>query len=144
MREIVEELAGKIGERNVTRPRAYAAAAAFIEDQFRSAGCEPSRQTFDVDGVPCANIEAELRGNDEILVVGAHYDTVVGSPGADDNGSGVAAMLEISRRLAPSRKTIRFVAFANEESPFFGTPDMGSLRYAQRCRHRTQKIVVMF
>ena len=136
LREIIETLAGEIGERNVTRPHAYAAAAAFIEESFRAAGYIANRQHD--------NIEAELRGNDEIIIVGAHYDTVVGSPGADDNGSGVAAMLDISRRLAPSRRTIRFVAFANEEPPFFGTPEMGSLRYAQRCRERKEKIVAMF
>lgn len=145
MREIVETLAGTIGERNVMRPRAYAAAATFIEEWLRSAGYAPSRQTFDVQGTVCANIEAELRGNDEIIVLGAHYDTVFGSPGADDNASGVAAMLTIAEGLlTPPRRTIRFVAFANEEPPFFETPLMGSLRYAQRCRDRNEKIVAMF
>jgi Zn-dependent M28 family amino/carboxypeptidase len=120
----------------VTRPRAYAAAAAFIEQSLRSAGYTAVRRHD--------NIEAEIPGNDEIIIVGAHYDTVVGSPGADDNGSGVAAMLEISRRLTASQKTVRFVAFANEEPPFFGTPQMGSFQCAQRCRDRKEKIVAMF
>ena len=136
MREIIETLAGKIGERNVTRPQAYAAAAAFIEETFRAAGYAPARLQD--------NIEAEVRGSDEIIIVGAHYDTVPGSPGADDNASGVAAMLEIARRLRDSQKTIRFVAFANEESPFFGTAAMGSRQYAQRCRERREKVVAMF
>lgn len=143
MREIIETLAGEIGERNVTRPRAYAAAADFIEGSLRSAGYSPARQEIDDSS---ANIEAELRGDDEIIIVGAHYDTVVGSPGADDNGSGVAAMLTLAKALTGSnpRRTIRFVAFANEEPPFFATAQMGSLRYAQRCRDRKEKIVAMF
>lgn len=139
-------LAGEIGERNIMRPRAYAAAAAFIEQSLRSAGYPTARQTFEVTGVSCANIEAERTGGDEIIVVGAHYDTVWGSPGADDNGSGVAAMLALARVFANGRpeRTIRFVAFANEEPPYFETAQMGSFRYAQRCRERREKIVAMF
>jgi len=137
MREIVETLAGAIGERNVTRPRAYAEAAAFIEQSFPSA----SRQTFE-HGV---NIECEVRGNLEIVIVGAHYDSVIGSPGADDNATGVAATISLANRfgrLKPAR-TLRFVAFANEEPPHFGTPAMGSFQYAQRCHDRGEKIVAM-
>jgi Zn-dependent M28 family amino/carboxypeptidase len=146
MRAIVETLAGEIGERNVLHPQAYAAAADFIDQSLRSAGYATARQTFDVGGVRCANIEAELAGSSEIIVVGAHYDTVWGSPGADDNGSGVAAMLAMARALGQWRptRTIRFVAFANEELPHFGTAQMGSFLYAQRCRDRGEKIVAMF
>jgi Zn-dependent M28 family amino/carboxypeptidase len=135
--EIIETLAGTIGERNVTKPRAYAAAADFIEKSLRNS----RRHEFE-SGV---NIEAEVGGNDEIIVVGAHYDTVSGSPGADDNASGVAAMIELARRFASRspERTIRFVAFANEEPPFFDTLQMGSLRYAQRCHDRGEKIVAM-
>jgi Zn-dependent M28 family amino/carboxypeptidase len=135
VREIVETLAGTIGERNVTRPRAYAAAAEFIEQSLPS----PSRHTFD-SGV---NIECEVRGDDEIIVIGAHYDSVIGSPGADDNATGVAAVISLAKRIRDSRRTIRFVAFANEEPPHFGTPAMGSYRYAQRCHERGEKIVAM-
>ena len=96
-----------------------------------------------------ANIEIEIRGQDlahEIIVVGAHYDTERGSPGADDNGSGVAAVLALSRWFADRkiRRTLRFVAFANEERPFLRTEKMGSRVYARRCRERGEKIVAMF
>ena len=128
-------LAGTIGERNVTRPQAYAAAAEFIERSFPSA----ARQTFE-SGV---NIESEIRGNDEIIIVGAHYDSVIGSPGADDNATGVAAILELAHRFHLTKRTVRFVAFANEEPPHFGTPAMGSFHYAQRCRDRHEKVVAM-
>jgi len=147
VRQIVETLAGSIGERNVTKPRAYAAAAEFIEQSLPSA----SRHAFP-SGV---NIECELPGSDEIIIVGAHYDSVIGSPGADDNATGVAAMIELAGRFAAEGggatrggatrggATIRFVAFANEESPHFGTASMGSFQYAQRCKDRGEKIVAM-
>jgi Zn-dependent M28 family amino/carboxypeptidase len=78
-------------------------------------------------------------------VLGAHYDTVGGSPGANDNGTGVAALLELARRFAgrPQARTIRFVAFVNEEPPFFQTPQMGSLVYADAARARGDRIVGM-
>jgi Zn-dependent M28 family amino/carboxypeptidase len=141
LRAIIETLAGEIGERNVTRPRAYAAAATFIEESFRSAGFSPQRQVFETG----ANIEAELRGGEDIVVIGAHYDSVIGSPGADDNGTGVAAVIELARAFAGKspKRTIRFLAFANEEPPHFATLQMGSFRYAQRCKERGEKIVAM-
>ena len=78
-------------------------------------------------------------------MVGAHYDTVSGSPGANDNGTGVAALLELARRLAgrPARRTIRFVAFVNEEPPFFQTAEMGSVVYASAARARGDRIAGM-
>jgi Zn-dependent M28 family amino/carboxypeptidase len=133
----VARLAGDIGERNVTRPRAYAAAADFIEESLKGS----RRQELET-GV---NIEAEIAGNDEIIVVGAHYDSVIGSPGADDNATGVAAVIELARAFAgkSSKRTVRFVAFANEEPPHFATPEMGSFQYAQRCKERGENIVAM-
>jgi Zn-dependent M28 family amino/carboxypeptidase len=141
----VTALAGTIGERNVNRPRAYAAAASYIESALTSAGYAPERQSFNAEGVSCANIEAELRGGNEIVVIGAHYDSVIGAPGADDNASGVAAVLAMARAFAGSkpRRTLRFVAFANEEPPWFGTDLMGSYRYARRCRERGERVIGM-
>jgi Zn-dependent M28 family amino/carboxypeptidase len=141
----VMELAGTIGERNVNQPRAYAVAASFIERSFASAGYVPQRQNFDAEGVTCANIEAEVHGGNEIVVIGAHYDSVIGTAGADDNASGVAAILAMARAFVGSkpRRTLRFVAFANEEPPWFGTDLMGSYRYARRCRARGERVIGM-
>jgi Zn-dependent M28 family amino/carboxypeptidase len=82
----------------------------------------------------------------EIIVLGAHYDTVKGSPGANDNTSGVSALLELARMLKSSKpaRTIRFVAFANEERPYAHSEEMGSNRYAQLCQSRKEKVVAMF
>ena len=78
----------------------------------------------------------------EILLIGAHYDTVPGSPGANDNGSGVAVLLEISRLFASVEPalTIRFVAFVNEEAPFFTSRQQGSMVYAEAARRRGDDI----
>jgi Zn-dependent M28 family amino/carboxypeptidase len=95
-----------------------------------------------------ANIIAEIPGfenPDEIVVLGAHYDTIEGTPGADDNGSAIAGLLEIYRLLShfKFKKTIRFVAFTLEEPPFFDTELMGSMHYATLCKKRKDNIVLM-
>jgi hypothetical protein len=99
-------------------------------------------------GLKTANIIAEIRGvsrPEEIVLVGAHYDSVFDCPAANDNGSGVAAILELTRMLAGLKlsRTVRFVAFTNEEPPFFRSEDMGSTRYARLCREQNQNIVAM-
>lgn len=144
----VQKLAGEIGDRNVREYENYLAAADFIQASFEAAGYEVSRQEFETEGRACYNLEAEIEGTErpgEILVLGAHYDSVFGTPAANDNASGVAALLAIARAFAgdePAR-TVRFVAFANEEPPFFQTGNMGSLVYARRSRERGENIVGM-
>ena len=142
----VQTLAGQIGERNMARYLQLNAAADFIENSFSSAGLQPRRDSYDFQGRACHNIEAEIRGaRPEILLIGAHYDSVLGSPGANDNGSGVAAMLALARRFAgkPAQHTLRFVAFVNEEPPYFLTEQMGSLVYAGRCKAHGDRISAM-
>jgi peptidase M28-like protein len=148
LRRDVERLAGAIGERNLRRrPEALAAAADFVEEELREAGLAPRRQRWDPHRPLLCNVEAELRGAGrahEIVVIGAHYDSVE-TPGADDNASGVAALLALARAFSRARppRTIRFVAFANEEAPYFATEAMGSLAYARRCRSRGEQVVAM-
>ncbi len=146
--EHVHELATTIGERNVFRPDALAAAANYIEQAFTAAGYTVERQAYDVGDIICANLIVEIPGRTrpgEIVVVGAHYDTVRGSPGANDNASGMAAVLALARRWHGTKpdRTLRFVAFVNEEPPFFRTPRMGSVVYARRCAERGENIVAM-
>jgi Zn-dependent M28 family amino/carboxypeptidase len=144
----VRELAGAIGERNVFLPRALQAAADYIERTWRDQGYPVSIQTFEAYGERCANLEVSRPGRGTpgaILLIGAHYDTVRGCPGANDNASGVAAMLEIARdfaELAP-RLTVRFVAFVNEEPPSFHTGQQGSVVYARAARERGDDIRLM-
>jgi hypothetical protein len=142
----VQKLAGEIGERNMQRYPQLNAAADFIEDSFSRAGLRTRRDTYELDGRACHNIEAEIPGlRPEIIVIGAHYDSVFGAPGANDNGSGVAALLALARRFAgkTTGQTLRFVAFANEEPPYFQTEQMGSLVYARRCKAHGDQISAM-
>ena len=146
LRQDVTYLAGTIGERNFDRYKDLQSAEQYIEGSFKSLGYVPREQEFKAEGLSAKNISVEIHGAErpsEIVVVGAHYDSVYGCPGADDNASGVAALLEIARELqysAPSR-TIRLVAWTNEEPPHFQTPTMGSWVDAKRSHQLNEKIV---
>jgi hypothetical protein len=160
----VTHLASDIGERNCYHPTKLEEAATWIELQFKSMGYATRRLPVPVPaGLPYAcgartvwNIEAEKPGSDlanQIVVIGAHYDSKVamahwhdngppmpqnpGTPGADDNASGVAGVLAVARMLKdrPLRRTIKFVTFVNEEPPFFRTDAMGSLVYARALKN---------
>lgn len=137
------------GEHNVAHPKALMAAAAQVERELVAAGYPAKRETFKVDDIACDNFIAELAGTaraNEIVVVGAHYDSAEGAPGANDNGSGVAVMLELARRFAgkPLARTVRFVGFANEEPPYFRKPTkMGSRVHEANARARGDRIVSM-
>ena len=144
----VEQLAGRIGERNMMRRATLSAAADYIEQTFAAASYQVKRQTYDVSGTPADNLEVQIEGRDrpdEIVIVGGHYDSVFGSPGADDNATAVAAVLELAGAFAdqPTARTLRFVAFVNEEPPYFQTELMGSMVYARRCRDLDDNVVAM-
>lgn len=149
LRRHVEALAGDIGERNVARPHALAAAERYLADFWSGQGFTVAAQRYEAAGVDCANLEVVVPGEsrpEEIVVIGAHYDTVEGSPGADDNASAVAALLEITPMLAQARpaRTVKLVAFVNEEAPFFFWGSMGSGVYAKAARRRGDDIRAMF
>ncbi len=148
LRRDVEILAGEIGERNVTQYTELQAAAEHLRRELETAGYEVSEQAYQVGGRTCVNLSAEIGGaahGDEIVIVGAHYDTVWDCPGANDNGTGVAATLALARALRQSMpaRTLRFVLFTNEEPPHFQTRHMGSRVYAKACRERAENIVAM-
>lgn len=141
-------LATTIGGRDMDHPEQLEAAAIYIESEWKKQGYVPRRQCFDVRGQSVCNVEVERTGTTtpkEIVLVGAHYDTAWNNPGANDNGSGVAAMLELSRSFSQrdSARTLRFVAFVNEEPPYFHTEAMGSLVYARAAAKRGDDIVGM-
>ncbi len=160
----VVKLADDIGPRNLTCPDKLDEAADYIENEFRRIGYAPTRCSYHADhsilasfrGAPSNdtilyhNIVAEVKGTkrpDEIIVIGAHYDSVPVDRcrAANDNGSGVAATLALSRMLlaANPERTIRFVAFPNEEPPYFWTNGMGSHQYAAACKKSKEKVVGM-
>ncbi|HUW36881.1 MAG TPA: M28 family peptidase [Rhodocyclaceae bacterium] len=148
LRGHVEQLAGIIGERNVLRPRALAAAADYIRSEWQRQAYLVAAQGYQVGDLWCENLVIEIKGQaqpNEIILLGAHYDSIHDSPGADDNASGVAALLELSKLLIgfqPGR-TLRLAAFVNEEPPFFYWGRMGSNEYATAARARGENISLM-
>lgn len=145
LRRDVEELAGRIGQRNFGSRDRLVEAAEVIERRFRDLGLTPVREPYLIGKEEYWNIAAELKGSEEIVLVGAHYDSVLGANGANDNASGVAGLLAVAEEFARAspRRTLRFVAFVNEEPPHFQTESMGSLVCARACKARGEKIVAM-
>ena len=144
----VRALAGDIGVRSNETYANVQRAAAYIESVLVSLGYHVVSQEFTADGRGYRNLEATLGGTSraqEVVVLGAHYDTAEGAPGADDNASGVAGVLELAQVFArvPQGRTVRFVFFPNEEPPSFATEDMGSRHYAKAARARNDQIVAM-
>lgn len=150
LREHVMLLAGEIGERNVASPERLTRARDYLRRRFESfTGGKKDRVTLEplgASGSHADNVIYELPGDPQsIIVVGAHYDSAEGTPGANDNASGTAAALELARHFstAPPRCTLRFVLFANEEPPFFKNEGMGSLTNARNAQRRGDPIRAM-
>lgn len=138
LRQHVRQLGGR--EHNTAHPEALEQAARYIEDRLRELGLHVRRQEFEAAGVRVRNLEVRLggAGPEQVIVVGAHYDSAPGAPGANDNATGAAALLELARTLragdlAPGR-ALRLVWFVNEEPPWFQSEEMGSLVHARSLR----------
>ncbi|EMI18841.1 peptidase, M28 family [Rhodopirellula maiorica SM1] len=143
----VDRLAGLIGPRTLKKPKTIQATIGYIEGQWKEMGYANERETYDAIGDEATNLIVEQPGTkrgDEIVLLGAHYDTVFCTPGADDNASAVAVMLEVGRLLRDyrGRRTARYVAFACEEPPYFMIA-MGSQHHARESRNRGDNIVSM-
>ncbi len=142
----VDRLAGLIGPRTLKKPKTIKATIGYIEGQWSEMGCSNNRECYDALGDEATNLIVEQPGKkrpDEIVLLGAHYDTVSTTPGADDNASAVAVMLEVSRLLREHTggRTARYVAFACEEPPYFHLDSMGSQHHARQSRQRGDNIV---
>jgi peptidase M28-like protein len=136
LRTHVEMLAGQIGERNLQHLDSLNRAADYIRQNLEQDGYSVSEDTYQVQGAKFRILYTNTLGGNsgsEPFVIGAHYDSVVGSPGANDNTSGVAAVLELARTLKNEtpRQPILFALFPNEEPPWFQTNNMGSLVFAR-------------
>jgi Zn-dependent M28 family amino/carboxypeptidase len=142
----VETLSVKIGDRHLWKNDSLNKTAEYIESAFTGYGYAVERQTYPCYGKTVSNLIAEKIGEKkEVVIIGAHYDTVPGTPGADDNASAVAGLLELGRLLkeSSSKKTLVLVAFANEEPPCFGSMNMGSMVYAKYLKDQKISIEVM-
>ena len=144
MRQHVQAVASE--EHNTRRPAQLERAAVYIENTLEKAGYTPSRQEYTAAGQQVRNIEVAVanvvkgKRPERIFIVGAHYDSAEGAPGANDNGSGTAAVLELARLLKTMRPAsgteVRFVFFVNEEPPFFLGEEMGSMRHAAELKRQ--------
>lgn len=144
----VKMLSHEIGERNIECYQNLIAAETFIMNTLDKLGYKIRIESYEVNGLRVANIEAERTGThkpEEIIIVGAHYDTAIGTGGADDNTSGTVGVIELARmfRNYQPERTVRFVLFVLEEPPHFFTSEMGSRVYALACRQRDENIVGM-
>lgn len=140
----VYKLSHEIGNRDIANYENLEKARIYIHEQLESYGYKIRTESYIVNGKEVSNIIAVKEGSrfpDEIIAVGAHYDSFR-NPGADDNASGVAGVLELARlfKNQVTDQTIKFMAFTNEEKPYFGTEDMGSAVYAKGARARHENI----
>lgn len=118
-------------------------AAARIERELKSCTSKVERQHFTVGNRDYENISALFPGkSEERIVIGAHYDACGMTPGADDNASGVAGLLELGRLLkgCSPEYTIELIAYTNEEPPYFGSGDMGSARHVLLLKEKRVKV----
>lgn len=148
LRREVHYLADTVGPRSLDDRDQLAQAAYYITHRLADANYSVHMLQFEVDGQSTGNLEVRIDGigdPSDNIIIGAHYDTVLGSPGANDNASGVAALLTLAHHFAGSkpRKTLRFVAFTNEEPPYFRGPAMGSWVYANDAKERGLKVSAM-
>jgi Zn-dependent M28 family amino/carboxypeptidase len=142
----VEYLSVNIGDRHLWKDHSLDEAADYIESAFQANGYAVQRQTYTCYRRRVSNLIVETPGTDRgTVVIGAHYDTVPGTPGADDNASAVAGILELARlhKSRQNNKRLIFVAFANEEPPCFGSYNMGSMVYAKHLRDEKVSVDVM-
>ena len=148
LRQHVEALAGEIGPRHQDDPESLLRTRAYLREQWEAMGHEVQTQAYDADGFAAQNLYVRLPCTEPDapgLVVGAHHDTVPTTPGADDNASAVAVLLEVSRALAGSttRVPVTLVTFANEEPPHFLGPEMGSAVFAKDLEERGVELELM-
>jgi Zn-dependent M28 family amino/carboxypeptidase len=145
LRLAVTKLSREIGIRSYQDLDRLAKTVKYLLEEFTALGFQPTTQSFEFTGRTYQNVIAELKGTrspEQVLVVGAHYDTVRTTPGADDNASGVAGLLGLAKLLAgkPLEKTVRLVAFALEEPPTYRTRNMGSYHYAAGLKKASEKV----
>ncbi|MFN8390092.1 MAG: M28 family peptidase [Bdellovibrionota bacterium] len=144
----IAKLSNEIGARSVTVYPSLIAAEKYLTDHWTTAGFKVERMPYTLtDGHEVANLEVLIPGTDntKTFVIGAHYDSVQTCPGANDNATGAAAVLELASNAKQSNPPInlRFVLFVNEEPPYFQKKEQGSAVYVRAAAQRAEKIVGM-
>ena len=151
LEKIVRKLAIEIGPRPLRQPEKLSRARDFIQETFKGLGLVTHLQSVIYKGTEYHNVLATIPEVNPLeprceptLVVGAHYDTVASSPGADDNASAVAALISSASMAAKMNlSNVVFAAFCMEEPPVFRTKNMGSYWYARHLKRIGQKLIGM-
>jgi Zn-dependent M28 family amino/carboxypeptidase len=148
LRQDVQKIAIRIGIRNEIYYENLDSTRTFLVAELTQLGYQVKQKEYKIKEKSYYNLEVERLGTEkpnEIILIGGHYDSALHSPGANDNGTGAAATLELARIFAKKsiKRTIRFVEFVNEEPPFFQTENMGSLVYAKQISQRKEKVIAM-
>lgn len=147
LQDHVRKLSDELGNRSMDDYANLESAAAYIKAELNASGYAASFENFtfmyDGEELSAKNVVAEIStgSSDAVIIVGAHYDTA-DNPGANDDASGVAVLIELAAAMASEHpsKTVRFVAFANEEDPYFGTDGMGSQVHATAAQEKGENI----
>ena len=152
IKDHLQELTVTIGERSVGVPENLERTVEYIESFYQNLGITVHREPYNYRNFTVCNVVAEITAGTRAknrFVVGAHYDSVMGTVGADDNASAVAVQLETARQLKLVLETqqldlaVKFVSFALEEPPVYGTRYMGSRVYAKKARKNNEQIDAM-
>jgi hypothetical protein len=145
LREHVTRITEDFYPRNSRNLQNLNGAADYIRREFEKAGGAVSEQTFNVDGATYRNVILNLGKGDEKIIVGAHYDAAFDTPGADDNASGVAGLIELATLLGNEDlpAAVELVAYSLEEPPFFGTSNMGSYHHAKALVEQNVSVKMM-
>lgn len=144
----VEFLTSITPSRNFQHLKSLEKAAGYIKNEFKKSGLKPVLQTWKAQGKPYKNVMASVNPEKKRrLIVGAHYDVCGDQPGADDNASGVAGLLELARLMAEHLPKmdyrVDFIAYCLEEPPFFGTTSMGSYVHARSLSDNNSDVIGM-
>lgn len=147
--DTVKFLSVDIGERNVETMKNYNKASDYIKERFKSIGYETKLNSYPYEKETVNNIytiKHAANKTDKIIVVGAHYDSLSGTVGANDNASGIAVLLELAKILRNIKLNVNiyFVAFANEEPPYFKTDKMGSVIFANKLHQQGTNVIAMY
>ena len=146
LREHVKALAVDIGPRTPSSPDSLVRASNYIHSVFEEAGLVVREQHYDYYDQRVTNLLATFpaaNGASAYYVVGAHYDTVASTPGADDNASAVAVLLELAGRLlrASLKAPVIFAAFTLEEPPAYLTGHQGSRIFVRNCQRNRDRVL---
>lgn len=145
LRDYVKELSESFLPRDSEHPQNLKLAANYVKSHFEEFNADTYFQSYEIEGEEYSNVISNFGPDtDEVIIVGAHYDAYADHPGADDNASGVAGLIELGRLLSKQQlsKRIVLVAYACEEPPHFASERMGSFVHSRSITNKTVRLMI--